>query len=476
MFTFNAFYNILRERLHYIYLLYAVPLVITIAMITPAFQSPDEPNHFARAEQVSRLELVPEFVYDKAHPVTAADSISKDPTLVYPDKGGFKVDKGIYQLDGIYKPLARHDSIKLATLKIDSAKKIRWHTGTIYFNFGNTAIYPPVVYLMQALGISVGKLLHLSILNTLYLSRILNGLLCVALCFFALMLAKQSNILLFIVLLFPMTVSLFASVSQDAVLISCCFLLVGFIDDFSFGDKKHQPQWKLYAMVILVSIIGIAKPPYIIFAFLFLFLKLTPKQKAVGIITPFAVLVLWLVVNHGSFMIKFAPAEMRLNSKLQVLYILHHPFRFIGMFFNFDKTALQNTADMFVGVLAWLDVPLPDIYYRNAYICLVLGIIISLGFKGSARLRIALLVCSIITIVAVISAQYITWTALESPTLGGMQGRYLIPIFPLIASALCGYSLNNRFAGLKAVVLCIVSLFPAYSAIIMIQVISSRYY
>jgi uncharacterized membrane protein len=146
------------------------------------------------------------------------------------------------------------------------------------------------------------------------------------------------------------------------------------------------------------------------------------------------------------------------------------------MFFNFDKIALQNTADMFVGILAWLDVPLPDIYYRNAYICLVLGIIISLGFKGSARLRIALLVCSIITIVAVISAQYITWTALESPTLGGMQGRYLIPIFPLIALALCGYSLNNRFAGLKAVVLCIVSLFPAYSAIIMIQVISSRYY
>jgi uncharacterized membrane protein len=364
----------------------------------------------------------------------------------------------------------------VATLKIDSAKKIRWHTGTIYFNFGNTAIYPPVVYLMQALGISVGKLLHLSILNTLYLSRILNGLLCVALCFFALMLAKQSNILLFIVLLFPMTVSLFASVSQDAVLISCCFLFVGFIDDFSFGDKIHQLKWKLYAMVILVSIIGIAKPPYIIFAFLFLFLKLTPKQKAVSIITPFTVLVLWLVVNHGSFMIKFAPAEMRLNSKLQVLYILHHPFRFIGMFFNFDKTALQNTADMFVGVLAWLDVPLPDIYYRNAYICLVLGIIISLGFKGSARLRIALLVCSIITIVAVISAQYITWTALESPTLGGMQGRYLIPIFPLIALALCGYSLNNRFAGLKAVVLCIVSLFPAYSAIIMIQVISSRYY
>jgi len=475
MFTFNTFYNSLRLRLHYLYLLYAVPLVVIIAIITPAFQSPDEPNHFARAEQVSRLELVPTFVYDKAHPITAADSISKDPAIVYPDRGGFMVDKGIYQLDHIYSPLARNGNIKVAALKTDSAKNLQWHAGTIYFNFGNTAIYPPVVYLMQALGIGVGKLLHLSILNTLYLSRILNGLLCVTLCFFALMLARQSNILLFIVLLFPMTVSLFASVSQDAVLISCCFLLVGFIDDFAFGDS-HRPKWKLYTMVILVAIIGIAKPPYIIFAFLFLFLNLSPKQKAAGIIVPFAVLVLWLIINHGSFMIKFAPAEMRLNSKLQVLYILHHPFRFMGMFFNFDKTALQNVARMFVGVLAWLDVQLPDIYYRNAYICLVLGIMVSLGFKGSTRLRIALLVCGILTIVAVISAQYVTWTALESPTLGGMQGRYLIPIFPFLALALSGYPVNSNFTGLKAIVLPVVLLSPVYSATIMIQVICSRYY
>jgi len=473
MLTFKAFYNSLRERLHYIYLLYAVPLVVIIALITPAFQSPDEPNHFARAEQVSRLEWVPTFVYDK---VQHADSISKDPTLVYPDRGGFAVDKGIYQLDSIYKPLARHDSIKVAALKTDSAKKIGWHTGTIYFNFGNTAIYPPVVYLMQALGISVGKLLHLSILNTLYLSRILNGLLCVALCFFALLLARQSNVLLFIVLLFPMTVSLFASVSQDAVLISCCFLLVGFIDNFSFGDKKHQPKWGLYVMVILVSIIGIAKPPYIIFVFLFLFLKLNPKQKAVSIVTPLVVLAFWLIINHGSFLIKFAPAEMRFNSKLQLQYILHHPFKFIGMFFNFDKPALQNIAYMFVGVLAWLDMQLPDIYYRNAYICLFLGIVISLGFKGNCRLRIALLACSIITIIAVISAQYVTWTALQSPTLSGMQGRYLIPIFPLIALALSSYSINTRFAGLKAILLSAVLLFPVYSAIVMIQVITARYY
>jgi hypothetical protein len=40
------------------------------------------------------------------------------------------VDKGIYQLDHIYSPLARNGNIKVAALKTDSAKNLQWHTGT----------------------------------------------------------------------------------------------------------------------------------------------------------------------------------------------------------------------------------------------------------------------------------------------------------------------------------------------------------
>ncbi len=473
MLNFEALYHTLRRQLHYAYLVYALPLVCITSLITPAFQSPDEPNHFARAEQVSRLEMVPVFVYEK---LDKADSIRRDPRISYPDKGGFKVDKGIYELEHLYSVLARNNLTKVNSLKTDSAKNLHWGAGNTYFNFGNTAIYPPVVYVMQATGIGIGKLLHLNILNTLYLSRLLNGALSVAMCFFALLLAKRSNILMFIVLLFPMTISLFASVSQDAVLISCCFLLAGFIDNVAFADRVSVDNWKLYVMIALIAIIGIAKPPYILFVFLFLFLPLGHKQKAISIIVPFLVLAFWLIINHSSYGIKFAPAEMKLNSKLQVLYILHHPFKFMGMFFIYDKSVLVNMGHMFVGVLAWLDLPLSNIYYRNAYICLFLGTLISLGFNGNARLRMALLACSLVTLIAVISAQYVTWTALESPSLSGMQGRYLIPIFPFLALAISGYLVNSKFTGLKSVLLSAVLLFPVYTAVTLVYVILNRYY
>jgi uncharacterized membrane protein len=474
MLNLDIVYSTLRRWLPYLYLLFAIPIVCATALITPPFQSPDEPNHFARAEQVSRFEIVPAFIYDKAG--IKADTTKKDPRIAYPDMGGFMVDKAVYQLDDIYRPLARNDKVKINSINTDSAKKLRWGRGIINFNFGNTAIYPPVVYIMQAAGVGIGKVLHLGVLHTLYLARLLNGAFCITLSFLALLLAKRSNTLMFVVLFFPMTISLFASLSQDAVLISCCFLLAALIDDMVFGGAIHRDNRKFYLMILLISIIGIAKPPYILFVFLLLFLNISPKQKVMAIIIPFVILACWLVIDHGAYIIKFAPPQMRLNSKLQVAYILHHPFKFIGMFFVYDKIALINVAHMFVGVLGWLDLQFTDIYYRNAYICLFLGALVTFGVKGNIRMRIALLICSIATLIAVISAQYVTWTALEAPALGGMQGRYLIPVFPFLALAISGYPVNMKLAGIKTILLSAVLLFPVYTAVVMIKLLLNRYY
>jgi hypothetical protein len=94
MINIHTFYLRLRKQLHYIYLLYAIPMVYMAAAMIPPFQNPDEPNHFMRAEQVSRGELVPSFYY-KHQPDTNKRSASSDSTVLYPKPGGFRTDKGI---------------------------------------------------------------------------------------------------------------------------------------------------------------------------------------------------------------------------------------------------------------------------------------------------------------------------------------------------------------------------------------------
>ena len=477
MFKFEAIYLKLHKHLHYIYLLYAIPMVYLAATITPPFQNPDEPNHFLRGEQISRFDIVPVFIRDKGNVSTRSDSVFTDPRIIYPDKGGFATDKGILDAEQAFSSIQFHPQAKISARLTDSTKNIKWGTGIGYKNFGNTVIYPPVVYAMPAIGIAAGKLLHLSVTKTLYLSRILNGIFSITLCFFALLLAKRSNILMFIVLLFPMTIALFASVSQDAIVISCAFLLVAIIDNAEFGNKTYSKR-QVYAMITLMSIIGIAKPPYVLLTFIFLFLKLNRKTKAIGVIVPILSVLIWLVINHANFAIKFAPPELRINAQLQVLHIIHHPFKFMGLFFQFDKGGLINCFDSFVGILGWLDLAFSTNYYHIAYITLFAGFIIGLSssWKDNIQLKTGLLICAFITLIAVLTAQYVTWTALEATSLSGMQGRYLLPIFPFLALAISNVVKYEKFARLREVLFMAILLFPIFTEVTIIEGLINRYY
>jgi uncharacterized membrane protein len=79
------------------------------------------------------------------------------------------------ELFNIYHPILGNYEIKVSRAMADSAKNISWETGLTRKNFANTAIYPPFVYIMPALGIAVGKLFNLSVVKTFYVARMLNG-------------------------------------------------------------------------------------------------------------------------------------------------------------------------------------------------------------------------------------------------------------------------------------------------------------
>jgi len=477
MTEFENLYISITKNLHFIYLLFAIPLVYFSVAEIPPFQNPDEPNHFARAEQVSRLVIVPQFVFDKT-PVKEIDTALLSPGLLLPSRGGFPVDKGVYELASIYNPMFAHYEAKTNREKSDSAKDIKWKTAIIYKNFANTAIYPPFVYLMPALGITIGKLANLSIITTFYLSRAVNGLMAVILSFITLLLAKRSKLLLFTILLFLMTIAMFSSVSQDAVLISCAFLLIGIIDNVESTTGKNYSKWQQWLLVILITIIGVGKAPYILFSFVFLFLKLDKKTKIISIVIPFILLFTWLFLSSANFSIKLTDAELDFNSKLQVAHVIKHPFKFIGLFFNFDIPAIENFFKMFVGKLGWLELQFPIDYYHAAYIIAFLSFISTFTFnlRDSIKLRIALFCIGFATILAVLAAQYITWTPLDATYLGGMQGRYIIPIFPFLALASCLSVKENKMSKLRQCILVPVLLFPILTAIVLADGIINRYY
>ena len=88
-----------------------------------------------------------------------------------------------------------------------------------------------------------------------------------------------------------------------------------------------------------------------------------------------------------------------------------------------------------VGVLGWVDTVLPMTAYI-AYSLLLLGSAILDGntFSLSVRLTLALLFAG--TLLAVFFGLYLVWTPLGWGRVVGVQGRYFLPMLPLLGGAI----------------------------------------
>jgi uncharacterized membrane protein len=469
----KGFCEKLHEHLPIIYLFYAIPAIVLLALITPPFQVPDEPNHFCRAEQVSTGRLVAVF-YSRGEkqPRTIPDE-----RVLMPDIGGFKVNKGIAIANSFYADIPSQTSSKVTKSMLVSSGKIGWNLGTEYGEFPNTAIYPPTGYIMSAFGIMIGKLLHLSVIDTLYLSRCLNGFLCAFLCFYAVRLAKASRLLLFNVLLFPMTLSLFASVSQDGILISLACIFFAIIGYVQTANKYYS--WKhLITMIVAVAAISAARPPYFMLSFLFFFLSIDRRVKLACFLATLVPVALWGWLNRHNYAVVWAPPEMKINAALQIKHILDDPLEFGSLFFRYNFIYIREMVFEFIGVLGWLDVRFRSYFYLGGFISLVFAAAISTYFnlKEKSRLRAALIVLTIATFIAILIAQYITWVELEAPYLGGLQGRYFIPVFIPVAFALAGFRQNIPIRTWHVPLFLFVLIFPFISIVVSVCQLILRYY
>ncbi len=472
--TWRKFSFSLRHQLKYIYLVYIILMVIMTANLTPGFQVPDERAHFLRAEQISRGVWVATFISQLAN---GEHRTSPDKRTIYPDSGGYIGNPGINQSAYEYEEIVSRPERKVNSSMIQKSRMYNWKSDLAVVNFPNTGFYPPVGYLLPAIGIIIGKLTHMPVLDTLIFSRILNGIGCGLICFFALGMATRSRVILFFLLLLPLTISLFASVSQDGMLISLAALMVALIDHVESSEKRIYTTPHLVILMFCITALSVARPPYFLLIAVFLFLHLPLRMKLVSIIVPFLLICFWGLLNARNYNVAFAPAEMQVNAKLQMAYVMSHPFRFIGFFFHFNMTEIMDKLREYIGVLGWLDLVLPGYYYKLAFFMLFLTALMFLPFNHENwKLRGVFIAAACITFVAIMAAQYITWMPLESPGLGGVQSRYFIPVIFCLVVGIAGFGKEQSIKNWQIPIFLLVVLFPLVTQLVMVNSFILRYY
>ncbi len=408
----------------------AVGLLFGLAfvVVTPLMQVPDEVEHFYRSYQLSTLDLV-------ADPVKPSGYGGQIPTSVI---------SVATQLKGqIPGHMDAKVSLKLmAELNNLPLNPSRKHD----IRFENTSIYSPVAYIPQTTAMGIGRLLHFHPVWMVYFGRLLNLFTFLALVYAAIRVTPVAKWFFAAVALNPMALSQAASLSSDAMSVGICLLYAATILHLRQRQAPAGRSWMVLLAVLAVSVC-LLKVAYIPLVLLVLLVPARVVSRKAIFAMLAGALILGLAWNMRVLPIaKLIPAQFGLSPDIrssgQVKFIIGHPLHFAKVLAN-NVAGTPSTAvgPSYFGLFGWADTWIPfwtQLVIAGTLLLAVLyrdeppEVIKALNFRFRAAFALVLATCS----AALYTALDTGYTPVGAGIIDGIQGRYFIPLTPLLAPVL----------------------------------------
>lgn len=298
-----------------------------------------------------------------------------------------------------------------------------------------------IAYLPGAIGIILGRGLGLSYAGVFNLGRISNLIMYVLLIYFAVKRLKYGKVLVAAIGLLPTTIFMAVNYSYDPWVTG--FIILGF--SYFFAELQDDKPLENKNIFIMVGAIVMGCLPKAIYFPLFLPLFFLPQKKFKTLKQRrcfyFVIIgmVLFLVATFMMPMIISGPGmgDARggadVNSTEQVIFVLQNPLRYLRILLNFlrDYLSLGNISFM-LQKFAYVG---DGYYYGIVYLILTFVAILDRGEneRNNVWIKYSGFVGALAAVILSATAMYISFTPVASDTVGGMQGRYIIPImFPVL--------------------------------------------
>jgi|GEM_PF-367657 len=417
---------VVGPRIVWAFVVIAIPYCIFFAMATPPFQTPDASNHFFRAYQVSRG--VP---------------IGKK---IEGSSGGM-VDSGVIAFGALDEPLKFHPERKWTRALEEVASAARLTGQERPQMFPNTAPYPPLNYVPQAIALDLLRLADAPLLTTYRFVCLLNAICAIAMTAAALRIARRTRPVIFLIGLLPMTTTLMASVSQDATLIPLGFLIVACYDHLC-STGKAMTRTMAIALALLIISAAVARIPYILFVLLFFHpsVRMSVENERYAWIRRIAWSAATCVISAVIYMAQthLASGNVRDGRSMsgQTRYLLSHLTAIPELMHQTLLTYGRFYAHSFIGVLGWLDTYYPNGVYAVGTVLIILALLLGGARRDAADQGRPGLIAALVPLFTFIGAcalifygLYAFWSAVGAKEIEGVQGRYFTPVFPVMAMA-----------------------------------------
>jgi hypothetical protein len=437
-----------------IYAVWALPLLLTLAIVTPPWTVTDEPFHMLRAVQVAHGHIIG----------TRFENPDRNGPV---GSGGLSDGAIFYAFAGLAKMswLPDQPNGQVTTAMLQKSDAFKWSRQLGLAWFGSTAQYPPAFYLPDVVSYWIGRAGGLHINATLRLARIVNALMFLAGAAVAIARARRLRLLMTAILMLPMSLALAASANQDAALIATMALVVAHLDRID-NETRRPTRAELAWIAAGLACIAAARPPYAGFLLLLVWAG-TGMAGRVACAAAVASVVAWCGLVAAYVMVPMGAS----HPAAQLSLLLAHPLSMFAIAWNTVHVSLGTYYWEFVGKLAWNDFPLPIPYLCLAGASLTAAALASTG--GAAAQRSKVIAGSVLTIGAIFIVQFLDWTPPGTDHVTGVAGRYFIPV-----ALAAGLALPNwpRVASFRWPAIVMLSLFGVVTPAVMLHHIVVHYY
>lgn len=315
-------------------------------------------------------------------------------------------------------------------------------------NIPTDAVYSPIQFIPNVLGMLVGKLITKNVLIIAYTTRIMNIIICSIFMYFSIKKVPFGKNLFLIFSILPSTIEGISTISPDGFTISICMFFIAAILQIAYDESKKVDIKNKLILLFLCIIISQCKIVYLPLVGLLLII---PKEKFKSqkdrIITILCIFIfsisaslLWLYIANPH--LKAYTQELS-SSKINM--IISEPLDYIQkVLYTISQNGNRYIISAFGGELEWGETIRSNII---PYILFIMSIICSISDKNiknkftNYQKTIMMLIILAISIL-IFTSLFIQWADKTRLDINGVQGRYFIPILPCIFMLISQFKIN----------------------------------
>ena len=308
----------------------------------------------------------------------------------------------------------------------------------------------PAGHIVPAVGISAARILGLNAPALVFCGRLANLLFFLFFTAAAIRLLPFGKEVMAGTALLPMTLHLAASLSYDVLLLATIFLFTAEVLSLAYGSRRIG-RADVFLLCVLAAAFGPCKLVYSLTALLVFLIpaeKLggTGRKAALGAaVLGCAAAALFLVnasIIHGYAAAEAGTAAVRATNEAgySVTELLHRPMFILQMLRN---TFAYQGDELHLGMIGmWLGNmdPLLGVPYIAVQLFSIGLLLLALKQPGETQImpaaaRIWSLGIFVLIVLALCGAMLVSWTTRSAVVIEGVQGRYFLPILPLVLFA-----------------------------------------